>query len=69
MNYPFDFSSIPSNAEIVSVSVKVYGASESTSQSAAHADVELYSGTTLKSTRQTFSSTNNSIMTISDPGE
>ena len=69
MNYPFDFSSIPANAEIISVNVKVYGAIESTYESASHADVELYSGTTLKSTRQTFSSISNSIMTISDPGE
>ena len=68
MNYPFDFSAIPSNATIESVQVKVYGAAESTSETARHADVELYSGTTLKSTRQAFSSTSNGTMTISNPG-
>ena len=68
MNYPFDFSSIPANAIIDSVSVRVYGASESLTETARHADVELYSGTTLKSTTQSFSSTSNDIMTITNPG-
>ena len=68
MDYPFDFSTIPSNATINAVEVKVYGAAESTSQSASHADVELYSGSTLKSTTQSFTSTSNGIMTISSPG-
>lgn len=68
MNYPFDFSSLPVNAVIDDVEVKVYGAAESTSETARHADVELYSGTTLKSTRQSFTSTSNGILTVSDPG-
>ena len=68
MNYPFDFSSLPVNAVIDEVEVKVYGAAESTSETARHADVELYSGTTLKSTRQSFTSTSNGILTVSDPG-
>lgn len=68
MNYPFDFSAIPANAIINSVEVKVYGAAESTSETARHSDVELYSGTTLKSTRQSFTSTQNGTITISNPG-
>jgi hypothetical protein len=41
MIYPFDFSSIPINATIVSVQVKCYGATESTSETARHADISL----------------------------
>ncbi len=68
MNFPFDFSSLPVNAIIDEVEVKVYGAAESTSETARHSDVELYSGTTLKSTRQSFTSTENGILTVSNPG-
>ena len=68
MNYPFVFSSLPADAEITSVQVKCYGATESTSESARHADLELYSGDELKSTRQSFTSTSNGTITISDPG-
>lgn len=69
MNYPFVFSNLPENAEVTSVSVKCYGAIESTSQSASHADIELYCGNELKSTLQQFTSTSNGTITISDPGE
>lgn len=68
MNYPFDFSDIPSNAIIDSVEVKCYGAIESTSQSSRHADVSLWSGSTQKGTTQQFTSTNNYVMTIDDVG-
>ena len=68
MNYPFDFSSLPQDAEVTSVEVKVYGASESTTETARHADVSLWCGNTQKGTTQAFSSTSNSTMTLSDPG-
>lgn len=68
MDYPFDFSEIPSSATISSVEVKVYGAAEDTSQTSAHAEVELYSGSTKKSTTQKFTSTSNSTITVSSPG-
>ena len=41
MNYPFDFSSLPADAEVTAVEVKAYGAAESPSESARHADVSL----------------------------
>lgn len=70
--FDFDFSSIPENATIDSVEVKCYGSKESTSQSTTSvtrlSKVGLYSGTVLKSTEQEFTSTANSIMTISNPG-
>ena len=66
--YSFDFSSIPSSATITNVTVKCYGAVEDSSQSTSHADITLYSGNTVKSTTQKFTSTNNSIITISSPG-
>lgn len=69
MNYPFVFSSLPSDAEITAVEVKCYGAAESTSESARHADIELYCGNELKSVRQSFTSTSNGTITISSPGE
>ena len=67
--YNFDFSSIPANATITSVSVKCYGAKENTSSGSQYqAKIGLYSGTTLKSTEQQFTSLSASIMTISRPG-
>lgn len=69
MNYPFVFSNLPQDAEVTSVSVKCYGATESTSETARHADIELYCGNELKSTLQSFTSTSNGTITISDPGE
>lgn len=68
MNYPFDFSSLPSDAEVTAVEVKCYGATESTTETARHADVSLWCGNEQKGTTQAFSSTSNSTMTISDPG-
>ncbi len=66
--YSFDFSEIPLNATITNVTVKCYGAVEDSSQSTSHADITLYSGSTQKSTTQKFTSTSNSIITISSPG-
>lgn len=69
MNYPFVFSNLPQDAEVTSVSVKCYGATESTSETARHADIELYCGNELKSTLQSFTSTSNGTITINNPGE
>ena len=68
MNYPFDFSTLPADAEVTAVEVKCYGATESTTETARHADVSLWCGNEQKGTTQAFSSTSNSTMTISDPG-
>lgn len=69
MNYPFDFSGLPDDAEVTAVEVKCYGATESTTETARHADVSLWCGNEQKGTTQQFASTSNSTMTISDPGE
>ncbi len=69
MNYPFDFSNLPSDAEVTAVEVKCYGATESTTETARHADVSLWCGNEQKGTTQQFASTSNSTMTLSDPGE
>ena len=67
--YDFDFSDIPAGAAIKSVTVKAYGACENTTHDSTHkAEIALYSGNTLKSTAQNFSSTSNSVMTVSSPG-
>lgn len=69
INYHFDFSDIPSNATINSVSVKVYGAREDSTIDSTHvARFQCYSGTTAKGTRQDFTSTSNSAVTVTDPG-
>ena len=68
MNYPFDFSALPSDADITAVEVKCYGAAESLTETARHSDVSLWCGNTQKGTTQSFSSTSNTTMTISDPG-
>ena len=67
-DFSFDFSAIPANAEIASVTVRCYGAIEDSSQSTSHADITLFSGNTQKGTMQKFTSSSNSIITISDPG-
>ncbi len=68
MNYPFDFSGLPSDADVTAVEVKCYGATESTTETARHADVSLWCGSTQKGTTQSFTSTSNSTITINDPG-
>lgn len=67
-DFAFDFSDIPENATITQVQVKCYGAVESASQSTSHADITLYSGSTQKGTMQKFTSSTNSVITISSPG-
>lgn len=69
MNYPFDFSGLPDDAEVTAVEVKCYGAAESTSETARHADVSLWCGNEQKGMTQQFTSTSNSTMTLSNPGE
>lgn len=68
MNYPFNFSSLPADAEVTSVEVKCYGATESTTETARHADVSLWCGSTQKGTTQSFTSTSNGTITINDTG-
>lgn len=68
INYKFDFSDIPSYATIVSVSVKCYGARESSSTSSQYkATIGLYANNTLKATQE-ITSTTNGIVTIANPG-
>lgn len=69
MNYPFDFSGLPDDAEVTAVEVKCYGATESTTETARHADVSLWCGNEQKGTTQQFTNTSNSTMTLSNPGE
>lgn len=69
VDYSFDFSDIPSNATIDSVVVRCYGARESSTTDSTHiAEIGLYSGSTLKSTEQQFTSTSNRLITIDSPG-
>ncbi len=44
MNYPFDFSGLPLDAEVTSVEGKTYGETESTSESYRHADLSVWCG-------------------------
>lgn len=67
INFTFDFSSIPADATILSVSVKCYGAKEN-GDNYDYAKIGLYSGNVLKSTEQEFTSSSNQIITISNPG-
>lgn len=69
VDYSFDFSAIPSGATIQSISVKVYGHRESSTIDSTHvANIQLMSGTTVKGDDQDFTSTSNSMITISNPG-
>lgn len=69
VEYSFDLSSIPNNAIIDSVSVKVYGKRESSTTDSTHmAKLQLYSGSTLKGSSQEFTSTSLSSITLSDVG-
>lgn len=69
VDYYFNLLSIPSEATISSVTVKVYGhRSDATVDSTHVASVQLMSGSTNKGTAQELSTTTNSINTISDPG-
>ena len=68
IDYIFDFSDIPNNAIIDSVSVSVIGHLESTSNSSERADMQLYSGTSTKGSQISFTSTSNTTLTFSDVG-
>lgn len=69
INYQFDFSAIPTSATITNVSVKVYGAREDATVDSSHvARFQCYSGSTAKGTIQNFTSTSNSLVTVSDVG-
>lgn len=69
INYHFDFSEIPAAATIKSVGVKVYGARENSSVDSTHvAKFQCYSGSTAKGSSQEFTSTSNSLVTVSDVG-
>lgn len=69
INYHFDFSEIPTSATINSVSVKVYGAREDSTVDSTHvARFQCYSGNTAKGTLQNFTSTSNSLVTVSNVG-
>ena len=65
--YKFDFSEIPDNATIESMTVQAYGHLESTSNSSEKAELNVYSGTTAKGTAVSYTSTSNAIKTIT-PG-
>lgn len=65
--YKFDFSDIPENATIVSMSVQAIGHLESTSQAREVAELNTYHGTTAKGTQTEYTTTSNQIVTIA-PG-
>ena len=67
INYSFDFSDIPTNATIESVSVSVKGHCESTSNSSEVATLQLYSGSIAKGSESEFTSTSDTVITMS-PG-
>lgn len=67
IDYSFDFSNIPSNATITNVTVKVKGHCESTSNSSEVARLQLYSGSTSKGSQVSFTSTSDTVITMT-PG-
>lgn len=67
INYSFDFSDIPTNATIESVSVSVKGHCESTSNYSEVATLQLYSGSIAKGSKSEFTSTSDTVITMS-PG-
>lgn len=63
--YSFDFSSIPNNANIISVDCQVKGHAENTSQSSERARCQLYVGTsTAKGSYSDFTSTSAQTLTL-----
>lgn len=69
IDYHFDFSSIPANATITSMSVTVKGHCEDTSQSREISRVQCYTGTTAKGSYVDMTdSTTDRVYTISSPG-
>lgn len=69
IDYHFDFSDIPQNATITSMSVTVKGHCESTSESREISRVKCYTGTTAKGSYVDMTdSTTDKVYTISNPG-
>lgn len=65
INYSFDFSDIPENATIDSVSLSVKGHCENASQSSEIARCQAYSGTTSKGSSIDFTSTSDTVKEMS----
>lgn len=65
INYSFDFSDIPENAIIESVSLSVKGHCENASQSSEVARCQAYSGTTAKGSEVSFTSTSDTVKEMS----
>ena len=69
INYRFDFSEIPQNATIKSVTIKCYGSRENATTDATHmAMFQAYCGNTAKGSTQEFTSTSLSTITLSNIG-
>jgi len=64
VDYLFDFSGIPEEASITSVSVRVRGHAEDMSQSSEVATLRLYSGSTAKGSETKFTSESNAVVTM-----
>ena len=62
--YHFDFSDIPDDATITSMTVQAYGYMESSSQSSEVAELNVYHGTTAKGTTEEYTSTSSQLVTI-----
>lgn len=67
INYSFDFSDIPEDATIDSVSVTVKGHCENANQSSERAELQLYSGNSTKGSMSEFTSSSDTIITMT-PG-
>lgn len=65
--YSFDFSSLPEDAIIESVSVRVGGHAESTTNSNRKSSLQLYAGSTAKGEEVSFTSTSKQVLTMT-PG-
>lgn len=62
--YHFDFSDIPDDATITSMTVQAYGHMENSSQSSEIAELNVYHGTTAKGTTEEYTSTSSHLVTI-----
>lgn len=62
--YHFDFSDIPDDATITSMTVQAYGHMENSSQSSEIAELNVYHGTTAKGTTEAYTSTSSHLVTI-----
>lgn len=68
INYAFDFSEIPSDATIKSMTLQAKGHAESTSSSSRKSELQVYSGSTAKSAAVSFTSTSAQTLTIDFTG-